>query len=117
MKPEIIERVLERDGHECQECYYDEELHIHHICPSVFGGTDKLDNLITLCKTCHRKKHSGNWRLKDFTEENKFSKVMITKKNGSSVLVVIPTEYGIKPKTPILFRKEGEKIILRPLIK
>jgi hypothetical protein len=58
-----------RDGHSCTECGYPagfqrrtRELHIHHIIPLSEGGTNELDNLITLCHICHRKvdsKHHG----------------------------------------------------------
>jgi 5-methylcytosine-specific restriction endonuclease McrA len=41
---------------------------IHHIKPKSFGGTDRKDNLIVLCKMCHRVAHSDgsgrvNWKL------------------------------------------------------
>lgn len=53
--------ALERDDHECQCCGTEEDLHVHHI-----DGTgqlppgernDALDNLETLCRSCHTKSH------------------------------------------------------------
>jgi 5-methylcytosine-specific restriction endonuclease McrA len=62
-----------RDGFACTECGYPagfqrrtRELHIHHIIPVSEGGTNELDNLITLCHICHRKvdaKHHGVKRI------------------------------------------------------
>jgi predicted restriction endonuclease len=51
--------VLKRDGYRCKICgrspkdYVDIELHVHHIIPWGDGAITDLDNLITLCKTCH----------------------------------------------------------------
>ncbi len=36
---------------------------IHHILPLSKGGPDSRDNMICLCPTCHRKFHSGEFRL------------------------------------------------------
>lgn len=37
---------------------------IHHVFPLSKGGPDSRDNMICLCPTCHRKFHSGEFRLK-----------------------------------------------------
>lgn len=34
---------------------YGEELSVHHIEPYEDGGTHDRDNLVSLCKSCHRK--------------------------------------------------------------
>ena len=70
------EKTLERDSYSCQECdmsrdqhyqNYDEDLHVHHKVPrrqiidkqkptiEQFELANSLDNLVTLCKSCHRK--------------------------------------------------------------
>jgi len=55
-------QALERDRYTCQKCgrrYPDVKVEVHHIMPRKFGGRDSLDNLITLCRDCHRKdKHT-----------------------------------------------------------
>lgn len=61
--------VKSRDGNRCTECGYPagfrrktRELQVHHIITISEGGTNELDNLITLCHICHRKidsKHRG----------------------------------------------------------
>jgi 5-methylcytosine-specific restriction endonuclease McrA len=48
--------VLQRDGYRCQApgCRHIHHLEIHHIVPRHKGGSNKADNLITLCSGCHR---------------------------------------------------------------
>lgn len=52
-------QVLERDGYRCQECKSLDDLDVHHIKAKLDGGDDSLDNLITLCRTCHIK--TASW--------------------------------------------------------
>ena len=44
--------ALARDG-KCQKCWATAELQVHHIKERVNGGTDGLENLLTLCSDCH----------------------------------------------------------------
>lgn len=49
-------RALHRDKYQCRKCEqtWDETpLHVHHLIPKLDGGRDDLDNLITLCESCH----------------------------------------------------------------
>lgn len=57
-------KALERDGHTCQYCLthkgdLDSPLHVHHITPLMdFDDpkeADRLENLVTLCGSCHNK--------------------------------------------------------------
>lgn len=60
------EYVLARDNHECQCCHgksKDNILNVHHIESRKIGG-DAPNNLITLCKTCHKAYHKGEVELK-----------------------------------------------------
>lgn len=46
--------ALERDGHRCVRCGKATRLHVHHLqSPDDHG----LDNLVTLCGSCHRLAH------------------------------------------------------------
>jgi len=59
--------VLNRDNYTCQYCKgksKDSKLEVHHIIFRCYGGSDKPENLITLCKTCHDKLHAGKINLK-----------------------------------------------------
>ena len=51
-------RVLERDGWKCQCCGSPTNLHVHHLLYRSRLGADALDNLITLCASCHRRQHT-----------------------------------------------------------
>ncbi len=47
--------VLKRDGYQCTRCgKRDVSLDAHHQIARRDGGTDELDNLTTLCRTCHQ---------------------------------------------------------------
>jgi RNA-directed DNA polymerase len=45
--------ALARDGYRCVQCHSPDDLHVHHLHARHKGGTDQLDNLVTLCRTCH----------------------------------------------------------------
>ena len=57
--------VRERDNYTCQKCNKhiedlkkkDMQLQVHHIKPKSQGGTNVPNNLITLCKKCHKQVH------------------------------------------------------------
>lgn len=53
------EKALNRDNYRCTVCGETEFLEVHHIIHRANGGTDDLDNLITLCRKCHAEKHKG----------------------------------------------------------
>ena len=61
----VREYVLCRDNHTCQCCggkSGDKILNTHHIESKKVGG-DAPNNLITLCKTCHKGYHDGKVQL------------------------------------------------------
>ena len=51
--------VFDRDNYTCQVCgkSKDKILHTHHILYKSLGGTDRADNLITICTECHTSKN------------------------------------------------------------
>ena len=55
--------VYRRDDYTCQRCGAegggdgDVELHAHHIIPKSRGGSHSLNNLTTLCYSCHNAVH------------------------------------------------------------
>ena len=62
----VREYVLFRDNHQCQHCHgksKDSILNVHHLESRKTGG-DSPDNLITLCETCHKAYHRGEFELK-----------------------------------------------------
>ena len=61
----VREYVLFRDNHTCQHCKgksKDKVLNVHHIESRKTGG-DSPNNLITLCETCHKAYHRGEFKL------------------------------------------------------
>ncbi len=63
--------VLNRDSYTCQICGAKyTRLEVHHILFKSNGGSDSMDNLVTLCHDCHGKVHSGklefNKKVKSF---------------------------------------------------
>jgi len=54
----LRKQALKRDKFTCQKCRLNDEtgnkLEVHHITPLVFEGKDNINNLITLCRNCHR---------------------------------------------------------------
>jgi 5-methylcytosine-specific restriction endonuclease McrA len=52
------EYVLRRDNYTCQKCHhYGGELHVHHKTYKRHGN-ESVNDLITLCKSCHEKIHT-----------------------------------------------------------
>jgi len=56
--------TLMRDGYQCTQCEKKNiQLDAHHIIWKEDGGKDTIENLITLCKSCHDKVHRGKLEL------------------------------------------------------
>lgn len=49
--------VYRRDGFRCALCDSTQGIQIHHVIPRGEGGTDLVQNLITLCSYCHSHAH------------------------------------------------------------
>ena len=62
----VREYVLARDGHKCIHCKgksKDPILNVHHLESRKVGGNSP-SNLVTLCETCHKAYHRGEFDLK-----------------------------------------------------
>lgn len=62
----VREYVLARDGHKCVRCKgnsKDPILNVHHLESRKTGGNSP-SNLVTLCETCHKAYHRGEFDLK-----------------------------------------------------
>lgn len=53
-KARTVKKQLIRDRKCCERCGSEENLEVHHITKIKDGGTNDLDNLLLLCKDCHR---------------------------------------------------------------
>lgn len=67
--PEVRKKVIERDE-ECQRCGSEEDLQVHHIIPlRIFNHPDDanfMENLITLCHTCHMLEEHDKKKVEEF---------------------------------------------------
>lgn len=62
----VKEYVKFRDNCQCRQCKAKgAKLEVHHIIHKSIGGSDRPDNLVTLCKSCHYKYHNKKLKLKD----------------------------------------------------
>lgn len=52
---EVRHAALERDGHRCRDCGSSNILHVHHLDENP--NNHVLDNLLTVCAGCHRRRH------------------------------------------------------------
>jgi hypothetical protein len=64
---ELRSQALKKSRGRCKDCRKKNiyELHLHHLRPLSLGGLNEIENLITLCRSCHQKRHSHS-----FTDEN-----------------------------------------------
>jgi len=53
--------IKDRDNYKCQVCLYREYLVVHH--KDYNKNNNELNNLITLCRSCHMKIHNGGRKL------------------------------------------------------
>lgn len=66
--PKLRKAVYERDNHTCKCCAGKTNLSVDHIVPFVFGGSDELSNLQTLCRSCNSRKATNSWG--EFIQKN-----------------------------------------------
>jgi len=56
------QECYERDSRTCQDCGATpkppQRLNAHHLISRDRGGSDELENLVTLCVRCHQKRHA-----------------------------------------------------------
>lgn len=63
--------IYRRDGFQCAVCGSGRNLQIHHYVHRGQGGSNKPDNLITLCDSCHAMAHGINLLCHpDLTQED-----------------------------------------------
>lgn len=66
LKQSIGERVLEKFGYKCTQCFTMEDLCVHHIERKHISAPDYNDetNLTVLCRACHMKHHRNEGHIK-----------------------------------------------------
>lgn len=95
-------QVLKRDNFQCANCRETEQLHVHHKDEDVTHNT--LENLVTLCQSCHKRiHHTGelNNHYKHITKEQIVRAIELTSNLEEATKVL-----GITRKTLMKKRKE-----------
>ena len=55
-----------RDDYTCQACGSKKDVEGHHILDHQFFGAASIDNIISLCHSCHKEVHRGNMDITKF---------------------------------------------------
>lgn len=82
----ISKRIRKRDKYTCQDCGARSagrarvKFNVHHIIPLTKGGKTRDDNLITLCRECHKKRHHKVKKKKEGVKMVDISQELITAK-------------------------------------
>lgn len=82
LSPEISKLLYLRDNWCCRSCNSRNNLTPHHVIFRSHGGSDKLDNLLSLCIKCHNAVHSGHLDITVLSLDNNNLKVHFTRKNN-----------------------------------
>lgn len=56
----VIDDLLAHTGRMCAVCQHRHGVQVHHIVPRSEGGSDRADNAIPLCPTCHSEVHASH---------------------------------------------------------
>ena len=54
-------RLLHEYGCKCAKCGYDENIEIDHVISLASGGTNTIDNIQPLCRSCNAQKWTFNY--------------------------------------------------------
>ena len=60
--------ALRRANYKCEQCERRKNLHVHHWEPFWISQNSGLDNLVVLCRECHKEKHI-EYRREGFYED------------------------------------------------
>jgi hypothetical protein len=65
-------KVMQRDNFECKKCGSKDDLTIDHIFPKNLGGSNSIDNLRVLCRSCNSKRPTAGKQLIDELKKDGF---------------------------------------------
>ena len=77
----VKKQARERDNYKCIKCGKTTGLEGHHIIPKL----EEIDNIMTLCHSCHKKEHNMAGCFKNgFDERRKILSIDELQKRGSA---------------------------------
>lgn len=56
-------QVKELDSYQCSVCGSQDKPEGHHLIPYSEGGEANINNMLTLCKSCHSQYHNGKLQI------------------------------------------------------
>ncbi|MEO0969144.1 MAG: HNH endonuclease [Cyanobacteria bacterium J06639_18] len=59
----VQKQVKILDSYQCCACGSQNKPEGHHLIPYSEGGEAHINNMLTLCQSCHRKYHSGTLKI------------------------------------------------------
>lgn len=91
----IRQHVLERYNNTCQKCGIKSEigLHLHHLISKKKGGPNTLDNLTTLCPSCHRVLECGQNSEYIPSIDGKVDFRAGYTEMGNKLIIIVPKNY------------------------
>lgn len=96
----LKEKVYEKYGRKCIKCESTIGIDVHHKIPISKGGTNTLENLVPLCRSCHEQLHGFKFENGNINEDRKkYGKETPTTKIGSKEHIIcdaIENNYRIK---------------------
>jgi hypothetical protein len=74
ISPATRRKVLHRDQERCRVpgCMSHTNLDVHHICQLMYGGSNEMSNLLTLCEAHHLAHHEGTLVIERVGDEVTF---------------------------------------------
>lgn len=90
----------------CSRCGASKFVQVHHIVPLSKGGSNKVSNLILLCRKCHLLEHNKN----DFGS-NKIKRLSLQKK-----IEIINYAITNKRKLIFLYKKKTDQVPIKRII-
>ena len=105
----LKDKVFARDDDRCIKCHSQKWLEVHHILPIYAGGTNDINNLVTLCSLRHHFAPDSPLKfVKYVADPNRppFDLALdIAQKSFVSALLLDREDYEIAKEDPISFWK------------
>lgn len=95
----LREIILDKYNYQCSICGQYGEIDVHHKIPIKEGGTNEIENLITLCRNCHENLHHFKFSNDSISFSDEYGQ-QIKKSNeckkGYILLQAISNKYKLK---------------------